>query len=174
MNASFGTSRAILEDMAGRPLEPEVLPPGRDLPVRDPWIERIAMLMDGAIPIGRYSVGLDAVLGLVPGFGDLAGALVSMVIVLRAVQAGVPRVAVARMMVNIAIDTLIGSVPIFGDLFDIVYRSNLKNLRIYEESVTARRQSAARHWGFFVALLVGLGAVVGTLAAGVIWLARAI
>lgn len=156
--------------MTGRPLEPEVLPSGSSLPVRDPWIERIAMLMDGVIPIGRWSIGLDAVLGLVPGIGDAASALISMLIVVRAVQAGVPRVAVARMMANIAIDTLIGSIPILGDVFDVAYRANLKNLRIYEESMEFRRQGTARHWGFFIALLLGAGAVAAAVVVPVVWL----
>ncbi len=60
--------------------------------------------MDGAIPIGRWSIGLDPLVGLIPGVGDLIGALISMVIVVRAVQAGIPRVAVARMLANITID----------------------------------------------------------------------
>ena len=160
--------------MTGRPLDPEVIPPGQRLPARDPWIEHIATLMDGVLPIGRWSIGLDALLGLVPGFGDLASALISMMIVLRAVQAGVPRVAVARMMTNIAIDTVVGSIPILGDVFDIAYRSNLKNLRIYEESLAARGHATARHWGFFVASLAGLGAAVAAVVAAAVWLVRAI
>jgi hypothetical protein len=86
------------------------------LPARDPWIEKLAYLMDGAIPIGRWSIGLDPLLGLVTGFGDLIGALISMLIVGRAVQAEIPRIAVARMMANIAIDTLVGCIPLVGDL----------------------------------------------------------
>jgi len=78
----------------------EVYRAGERLPARDPWIEHLAYLMDGAIPIGRWSFGLDPLLGLLPGVGDLIGALISMVIVMRAVQAGIPRIAVARMTAN--------------------------------------------------------------------------
>jgi hypothetical protein len=160
--------------MPGPTLEPEVIPPGRRLPARDPWIERIAILMDGAIPIGPWTIGLDAILGLVPGFGDVAAALISMLIVLRAVQAGVPRIAVARMMANIAIDTLVGSIPVLGDLFDVAYKSNMMNLRIYEEFLEGRPNAAARHWGFFAALLLGVGAAGAALIAAVVWAVRAI
>lgn len=132
-----------MKAMASRPLEPEVLPPERDVPARDPWIERIAILMDGAIPLGRWSVGLDALLGLIPGLGDAASALISLLIVARAVQAGIPRAAVARMVANIAVDTVIGAIPVLGDAFDIVYRSNLKNLRIYEEWLASRPPDTA-------------------------------
>jgi hypothetical protein len=144
------------------------------LPARDPWIEKLAYLMDGAIPIGRWSIGLDPLLGLVPGFGDLIGAVISMLIVIRAVQAGIPRIAVARMMTNVAIDTLIGCVPVVGDLFDFAYKSNLKNLRIYEESLYDGRDAAARHWGFFLALFVGVAAVIAALVVGFISLVRAV
>ena len=64
-------------------------------------------------------------LGLVPGAGDIASSLISMLIVMRAVRAGVPRIAVARMVANIAFDTVVGSVPLAGDLFDFAYKSNL-------------------------------------------------
>lgn len=128
--------------------------------------------MDGAIPIGSWSFGLDPLLGLIPGFGDLIGALISMVIVLRAVQAGVPRIAIARMVTNIAIDTLVGSIPVFGDAFDFAYKSNLKNLRIYEQSLYDERAATARHWGFFIALFLVVAAVAAAMVYGVILLLR--
>lgn len=144
------------------------------LPAPDPWIRHLAYLMDGAIPIGRWSFGLDPLIGLVPGIGDLIGALISMVIVVRAVQAGIPRVAVARMMTNIAIDTLVGSIPVFGDAFDFAYKSNLKNLRIYEECLWDRHAGTARHWAFFIALFLAAGAAVASITYGLVLLVRAI
>jgi hypothetical protein len=78
----------------------------------------------GAIPIGPWSIGLDPLIGLIPCIGDLIGALISMVIVVRAVQAGSPRIAVARMMANITIDTVIGSIPLFRDAFDFAHVNN--------------------------------------------------
>ena len=105
---------------------------------RDPVIDTIAHIMDGLIPIGRWRIGLDSFLGLIPGFGDIIGAAIGMVIVLRAVQAGIPRIAIAHMMTNIAIDTLVGAIPFLGDAFDFVYKSNTKNMRIYEEALERR------------------------------------
>jgi hypothetical protein len=69
------------------------------------------------------------------------------VIVVHAVQAGVARVAVARMLANITIDTLVGSIPVFGDAFDFAYKSKLKNLRIYERSLIDPRGATTRHLG---------------------------
>jgi hypothetical protein len=127
---------------------------------RDPVIETIAHVMDGLIPIGRWRIGLDSILGLIPGLGDVIGAAVGMVIVIRAVQAGIPRVAIARMMANIAIDTFVGAVPVLGDLFDFVYKSNAMNMRIYEEALERRPGANARHWWFFVALFACIGVVI--------------
>jgi hypothetical protein len=129
------------------------------LPAPDPFARHLAYLMDGVIPIGRWSVGIDPLLGLVPGIGDLIGAAIAMIIVFRAVQAGIPRIAVARMMTNIAIDTFVGSIPVVGDAFDFAYKSNLKNLRIYEDALRAPSASTARHWGFFLGMFL-LGALV--------------
>src|ERR1041384_7628684 len=152
----------------------EVYSPGERLPARDPWIEHLARLMDGAIPIGRWSIGIDPLLGLVPGIGDLIGAMISMLIVMRAVQAGIPRIAVARMMTNVAIDSLIGAIPVLGDAFDFAYKANLKNLRIYEQSLSSERAGEARHWGFFIALFGGLVAAIALAVYGVMALMRAI
>ena len=109
---------------------------------------------------------------MVPGIGDLIGALISLVIVARAVQAGIPRVAVARMLANITIDTLVGSIPLFGDAFDFAFKSNLKNLRIYEESLLDRRASTVRHWWFFLLLFLVAAAGFAAIAVGLFALAR--
>jgi hypothetical protein len=146
----------------------EIYRPGERLPARDKWLETLAYVMDGAIPVGRWRIGLVPLLGLVPGIGDLVGALISMVIVVRAVQTGIPRIAIARMLTNIAIDTLAGAIPVFGDAFDFAYKANLKNLRIYEQSQYAGRGATARHWGFFVALLLGIAAIFAAVAYGIV------
>lgn len=150
----------------------EVFGADEPLPVRDPWIAHLAYLMDGAIPIGRWSIGLDPLIGLIPGIGDLIGALISMVIVARAVQAGVPRIAIARMMANITIDTVIGSIPLVGDAFDFAYKSNLKNLRIYEESLHNRRAATVRNWAFFIVVFLVAAGALAAIGMGVFALAR--
>lgn len=150
-----------------RPLQP---PPGVEY---DPWIEHLAWLMDSSIGIGRWSIGLDGLLGLAPGLGDVAGGLISMAIVMRAVRAGVPRIAIARMVANIAIDTLVGAVPLAGDLFDFAYKANMKNLRIYRQSLEGGRGSTARHWMFFAVLAVGLLAVLAVPIIVLVLLVRA-
>ena len=150
----------------------EVYRAGERLPTPDPWIRYLAELMDGAIPIGRWSFGIDPLLGLLPGVGDLIGALISMVIVARAVQAGIPRIAVARMLANIAVDTLVGSIPLFGDAFDFAFKSNLKNLHIYEQALADSRTAAARHWAFFIAVFLTTAAGFAAIVIGLFSLGR--
>jgi hypothetical protein len=119
-----------------RPLEPEVVP--RSAP--DPWVEKLAWVMDRWIPIGGgRRIGLDPIIGLVPGLGDLIGALVSAAIVLSAVRARLPRSAIARMVANVAIDAVVGTVPLLGDVFDAAWQANIKNVRIYREALRQER-----------------------------------
>jgi len=119
-----------------RPLEPEVVP--RSAP--DPWVEKLAWVMDRWIPIGGgRRIGLDPIIGLVPGLGDLIGALVSAAIVLSAVRARLPRPAIARMVANVAIDAVVGTVPLLGDVFDAAWQANIKNVRIYREALRQER-----------------------------------
>jgi len=171
----YGTSRARLRRVGAHIHEPEVFPAGERLPVRrDLFAEKIAWVMDGMIPIGRWTIGLDSIIGLVPGLGDIAGALIGMLIVMRAMQAGVPRVVVARMMTNIAIDTFIGSIPLLGDAFDFMYKSNNKNLRLYEDALNRPSQAAAGHWGFFIAVFAAIAAFGILLVMGMLALFRAL
>ena len=141
---------------------------------RDPVAEKIAWAMDSMFSVRGISIGLDGIIGLIPGFGDILGAVIGMIIVLRAVQAGVPRVAIARMVTNIAIDTFVGSIPILGDAFDFAYKSNLKNVRIYEAALERGRRDNVRHWGFFTALFGGIAAAMALGTIGLIALIRAI
>ena len=106
----------------------------------DPFIEWLAWLMDNSVRIGPWSVGLDGFLGLIPGIGDMAGAAVSALIVARAMKSGIPRSAIIRMVINIALDSVAGAVPFFGDIFDFAFKSNMYNLKIYQESIRGERE----------------------------------
>jgi hypothetical protein len=122
----------------------------------DEVIERIAWLMDKCITLpGGFRVGLDPIIGLVPGLGDLIGALVSMTIVMQAHRAGIPRPTLLRMVVNIGIDGAVGAVPVVGDLFDFAFRANVKNLQLYRESRAGVRDHR-RDAGFLIVLILAL------------------
>src|SRR5687767_3717769 len=94
----------------------------------------IARVLDSAVgvPGTPIRIGLDAVLGLVPGAGDIAGAVLSGYIILTGLRSGIPRVVIWRMLANVGLDTLVGSVPLLGDLFDVAYKSNMKNVDLLE------------------------------------------
>ena len=113
-------------------------------PVSDPVVHRglqrarsLAVLLDSSVSIpgtGR-KIGLDPLLGIVPGLGDLIGAALSGYIIFAAGRSGVPAFTLFRMLVNVGIDTLAGSVPILGDAFDAAWKSNLMNVALFEKFV---------------------------------------
>ena len=108
------------------------LPMGTDpLSVRR-RIEALERMLEGMVkvPVLGRKVGLDAVLGLIPVAGDAIAAVLGMYIVWEARNLGMPRWQIWRMTANVGVDTLIGAVPLAGDLFDFVYRSNSRNLKI--------------------------------------------
>lgn len=100
------------------------------VPVKTPKrIKRLAYLLDSAIPLpGGRSIGLEAIIGLIPGVGDIIGALASCYIVAEGVRMGAPKRVVMRMIGNVLIESTIGVVPLVGDLFDMVYKSNMRNI----------------------------------------------
>jgi len=97
-------------------------------------VDRLARLMDSAVTlpiIGK--VGLDALLGLVPVVGDLAGTAVSLTLIARALRYGPPAALVSKMLANVAVDLVLGSIPFIGFLADIWFRSNDRNAELMRE-----------------------------------------
>src|SRR5262245_40363830 len=131
----------------------------RKVLVEDPLAEWLAWLMDESIAIGRWKIGLDGFIGLIPGIGDITGAGISAFIIARAMQAGVSRGAITRMIINLAVDTIVGSLPLFGDIFDFAYKSNVKNVEIYRQALRGER-TAVRDWAFIVLVTLILVVIV--------------
>jgi len=134
-------------------------------------VQALARLLDSAflIPGTNVRFGLDPIIGLLPGVGDLAGAVLSGFIILRSARLGAPRSVLARMLMNVAIDTVVGSVPIIGDMFDVVWRSNLRNAKLLERHL-ARPEHTRRSSRWFVAALAGALVLlaIGTVALAVL------
>lgn len=100
-----------------------------------------------AVPGTRFRIGFDALIGLIPGIGDLIGTLLSSYIIAVAASRGLPPSALARMAINVGLEAIVGLVPILGDLFDAGWKANQRNIRLLEQfektSAAARRQSRA-------------------------------
>jgi hypothetical protein len=97
-------------------------------------LRRWAVLLDSAfrVPGTRIRFGLDAIIGLIPGIGDLSTPVFAAMILLQAVRMRLPLVVQARMVLNAAIDMVLGLVPVLGDLVDIGWKANLRNLALLE------------------------------------------
>ena len=95
-------------------------------------LRRIAKLMDSQIrvPVIGLRIGADAILGLVPGVGDILTGAIGAYLVYGAQRLGIPRSAVLRMVANIAFDTAVGAIPLFGDIWDFFFRANDRNMQI--------------------------------------------
>jgi hypothetical protein len=95
-------------------------------------METVATLLDSGIelPVVGIKIGLDPILGLLPGGGDIVAALVSLYIIAEAARLGVSTRTLARMLGNVALDTAVGAVPLLGDAFDVVWRANDRNVRL--------------------------------------------
>ena len=116
---------------------------------------RLAWLLDNsiALPGTRFRIGLDAILGLIPGLGDLLGVLASGYIVREAARLGAPPSVLTRMAFNVAVEGVVGLVPIFGDVFDAVWKANQRNYALLEEHMQNPRR-AVRSSRLFVSVLV--------------------
>lgn len=127
----------------------------------DEVVERLAWLMDNSIPLGSgYRIGLDPILGLIPGIGDLLSTLISAALIVQAQRAGIPRATLLRMVANVGIDTAVGAIPIAGDVFDFAFKANQKNLQLYRES-----RAGVRKPGRDRLFLIGLFVLLAVLAA---------
>ena len=142
----------------------------------DKSIERLGWLMDDLfrVPVLGWRFGLDAVIGLIPGFGDTGTTLVSFYILAAAVRYRVPKITLLRMGLNIAIDYLVGSLPVVGDLADAWWKSNRMNVELLRKRATVSAEEARSgrlsDWLFVGGLIVGLTALAVVSAVASVYL----
>jgi Domain of unknown function (DUF4112) len=131
-------------------------------------IELISRVMDDLVPIPgtRQRIGLDPIIGLVPGIGDVVSALAGVWVILEAARLGIPAIILIRMGWNAAVDLVVGAIPVLGDLFDVVSRSNRRNLELFRRHALDPTASTAEQWLF----LGGIALVIGSIA-WLIWTA---
>ena len=139
-------------------------------------LARIAWLLDSSIPLPgtRFSIGLDAIVGLVPGFGDVVGVLLSSYIVREAARLGAPRSVLLRMAWNVALEGVVGMVPLFGDVFDAAWKANQRNYRLLEDYLDHPRRAVRSSRLFVSLLIIGLLVLVLLLASLSFVIVRAI
>lgn len=140
-------------------------------PTESPRLRDLARLLDEAIriPGTNIRIGLDALLGLLPGGGDVAGGLLSGLIILQAARDGAPATVLGRMLGNVALDVVAGAVPLLGDIFDVAWRANSRNIRLLqswrERPVSTTRSSKVTVVVILLALVLLIAlAVWGSIA----------
>jgi hypothetical protein len=145
---------------------------------RDPLsaARAVARVLDSVarVPGTKVRVGLDPLLGLVPGLGDVTGAVLSGYIVFVGARLGAPPSVIWRMLLNVAIDTVVGSIPILGDVFDAGWKSNVRNVDLLERYVAEPGAAAAGSRFVIVATVMVLGVLAAAGATVTYLLIRAL
>jgi hypothetical protein len=124
-------------------------------------VEALARWMDYAFVLpGGFRFGFAGFIGLIPGIGDVMDALISLYIVNRALQLGIPRIGVARMVLNIGIEGVLGAAPFIGDLFDVVFKANRRNYVLLNSYLAQPQRQRGMDWLFLLAtVLVSIAAI---------------
>ena len=163
--------RAITTAVARRNQDDALTPEIVDPRIAD--VEALARWLDYAFTLpGGFRFGVAGIIGLIPGIGDALDALISLYIVIRAIQLGVPRVAIARMLVNIGIEALAGAVPLIGDLFDVVFKANPRNYQLLKKHIAKPRRQSVQDWLFLILTVVLVLASIALPVVGLIELAK--
>ena len=142
--------------------QPEILPPQKSRFQKanglfaDENLDLLSHLLDDWFRVPGTSIrfGLDGIIGLVPGLGDMIGGLASTILVVAAWVRGIPYVTLLRMVVNIGIEVLLGAIPLLGDAFDIAWKANRRNYALIVRHLNQSRRQTWRDWVFL--MLIGL------------------
>jgi hypothetical protein len=128
----------------------------------EPLFKWLARVMDEfvRVPGTNFSFGLDPLIGLIPGLGDTASALVSAFSLIYAARCGVPRITLARMSLNILINEIVGIIPGAGDAFSFWFKSNVRNYQLLQEHLGSAQRARKSDWIFVIVVLAILVVVV--------------
>ena len=145
------------------PIPPEPAP--LEAAARLRRLRGLAWVLDRSIPVGRYRIGLDPLLGLLPGIGDWIGSLLSLYVVYEGARLGLPAGVLVRMGGNILVESTLGAVPVLGDLFDFAWQANSRNLALIERHYRPnhRGRSLRTLWIVFFAIVALVLATVAGL-----------
>lgn len=137
------------------------------------WLRRWASLLDSRfrVPGTNIRFGLDPILSLIPGLGDLASPIFTAALLAQVFRQRVPKIVIMRMLLNALIDAAIGAIPIAGQLGDIFFRANVRNLALLERHADPSRPPERGDYVFVLGVLVAFGFVVAIPVIVAIWLA---
>ena len=147
---------------------------GRDIAATRERLAALAWLLDSSIPIPgtRLSVGIDALIGLLPVAGDLAGVLLSGYILSEAARLGAPKSVLVRMSLNVGVEGVVGIVPLAGDLFDAVWKANQRNVRLLDDWLDQPQKTERSSRIAGIAIVAGAALLLVLLLALALLLAR--
>ena len=164
-------------------VNPEVIPPrNAQLGLRtrfggslfaDENLDMLAHLLDDWFRIPGTSIrfGLDGIIGLIPGLGDILAGLASCIIVVAAWFRGVPYVTLLRMVVNLGIDVLVGSIPLLGDAFDIAWKANRRNYALMSRHLRQPHRQTWKDYVFLLGIALALAAIFAVPMLVIVWIA---
>lgn len=135
-------------------------------------LRKWSVLLDSAfrIPGTSLTFGLDPILGLIPGLGDLTSPIFAVLLLVQSVRMRIPRVVQVRMLINAVIDFFIGVIPVVGDLFDVGWKANVRNLALLERHARSGSMATRGDWIFVLTIIGILVALVVTPVLFAAWL----
>jgi hypothetical protein len=142
----------------------------------DENLDILSHVLDDFIPIPGTSIrfGLDGIVGLIPGIGDMMGGIASCIIIVASWVRGVPYPVLARMIANVVIEVGVGAVPVLGDMFDIAWRANRRNYALLTGSLLEPRKVTRASWFFLAGLCLFLMVLVIVPTLVIAWLATVV
>ncbi|MDH3769394.1 MAG: DUF4112 domain-containing protein [Nitrospirota bacterium] len=135
--------------------------------------QALAQILDSSLTIPGTSIriGLDPLLGLIPGIGDLISNAIGSSLLFLATKAGVPRIVILRMSLNIVINMVLGAIPVIGDLFSIWFKSNLQNAQLlHRHCQTTDPVTTLIDWVYVSSIVIGMLLLLVTTCAFLFWL----
>src|SRR5271165_3429210 len=166
-----------------QPPKPDILPPESGTlrsrtSIGGSWfadenLDLLAHLLDDWFRLPGTSIrfGLDGIIGLIPGLGDILAGLASCIIIVAAWFRGVPYIGLMRMVVNLAIDVIVGAIPFIGDAFDIVWKANRRNYALMTRHLRQPRRHTWKDYVFLLCIAIALLTIFILPVIVILWLA---
>lgn len=139
--------------------------------------QALGQLLDASltIPGTTIKIGLDPLIGLIPGIGDIISNGIGSSLLFLATKAGVPRIVILRMSLNIVINMVVGAIPVIGDLFSIWFKSNLQNAQLlHRHSQTTTPVTTLIDWVYVGSIIIGMILLLGLTLSFIFWLGSSI